>query len=207
VLLRSIGALAAAGLLASSFSQCADAAVDITIDKSSQRMTVEVDGKLQHVWPVSTGRSGFRTPNGKFRPKWLARSWVSRQYDDSPMPHSIFFHEGYAIHGTTYVKRLGGPASHGCVRLAPEHAETLYGLVRQHGRANTAIVISGTEPVPVPVAKPAKQERKKVASSESRRREYRYDDWRSYRKRARYRDYDYPMRAYGYRSYRSYRYY
>jgi hypothetical protein len=122
----------------------ASAEVLIQIDKSSQRMTVSVDGAQKHVWPVSTGRSGYGTPNGRFRPQWLARSHFSRKYYNSPMPHSIFFHGGFAIHGTTYISRLGGPASHGCVRLHPGHAAALFALVSQHGKSATRIEVTGS---------------------------------------------------------------
>jgi lipoprotein-anchoring transpeptidase ErfK/SrfK len=121
----------------------AQAGVLVRIDKFSQRMAVSVDGRLAHVWPVSTGRGGYGTPSGRFRPQWLARSWFSTRYYGSPMPHSIFYYKGYAIHGTNHISRLGGPASHGCVRLHPGHAATLFRLVRRAGTANTAIVISG----------------------------------------------------------------
>ena len=121
----------------------ASAGVLVHIDKSSQRMMVAVDGLLAHVWPVSTGRGGFGTPTGRFRPQRLARSWFSTRYYGSPMPHSIFFHRGYAIHGTYHISRLGGPASHGCVRLHPGNAATLFALVSRAGLSNTSILITG----------------------------------------------------------------
>jgi lipoprotein-anchoring transpeptidase ErfK/SrfK len=124
----------------------AKAAVQVRIDKSSQRMTVSVDGRPAYSWAVSTGRGGFGTPTGSFRPQWLARRWFSTRYYGSPMPHSIFFHKGYAIHGTNYISRLGGPASHGCVRLHPANAATLFGLVQRAGLRNTSIVITGANP-------------------------------------------------------------
>jgi len=124
----------------------ASAGVMVHIDKSSQRMMVAVDGRPAYVWPVSTGAGGFGTPTGRFRPRWMARSWFSTRYYGSPMPYSIFFHEGYAIHGTNYISRLGGPASHGCVRLHPGNAATLFMLVRRYGMANTMIAISGGNP-------------------------------------------------------------
>jgi integrase len=70
------------------------------------------------------------------------------------VPHSIFFHEGYAIHGTQYVSRLGRQASHGCVRLHPANAATLFALVREHGRDNTSIEVTGTARVMMATAKP-----------------------------------------------------
>lgn len=136
--------LCAALLLAC--AEAASAGVMVHIDKSTQRMMVAVDGLPAYVWPVSTGAGGFGTPTGHFRPRWMARSWFSTRYYGSPMPHSIFFHKGYAIHGTNYISRLGGPASHGCVRLYPGHAATLFMLVQRYGMANTMISISGGDP-------------------------------------------------------------
>jgi lipoprotein-anchoring transpeptidase ErfK/SrfK len=120
----------------------ARAEVVVQIDKSSQRMAVSVDGALRYNWPVSTGRSGYGTPSGVFHPQMMARRWFSRRYYNSPMPHAIFFYHGFAIHGTYELSRLGGPASHGCVRLHPSHAAALFALVERHGPRNTRIEIS-----------------------------------------------------------------
>ncbi|WP_374991429.1 L,D-transpeptidase [Bradyrhizobium sp. LHD-71] len=117
------------------------AAMLVEIDKSAQTMYVTVSGVTRHQWPVSTGRRGFGTPSGTFRPRRLARTWFSRRYYNSPMPYSIFFHKGYAIHGTTDLRRLGGPASHGCVRLHPRNAATLFSLVQEIGPGRTRIAI------------------------------------------------------------------
>ena len=112
--------------------------VVVQIDKSSQRMSVSVNGAhASYNWPVSTGRSGYGTPSGAFHPQMMARRWFSQKYYNSPMPYSIFFYHGFAIHGTNDLGRLGGPASHGCVRLHPSHAAALFALVaaqrpRQH---------------------------------------------------------------------------
>ncbi|MDH3742345.1 MAG: L,D-transpeptidase [Hyphomicrobiales bacterium] len=111
------------------------------IDLSQQRMYVYVDGAIRGRWRVSTARRGYRTPVGSFRPIRLERSWYSRKYDWAPMPYSVFFLGGYAIHGTTETRRLGRPVSHGCVRLHPKHAATLFRLIRQAGRKNTRIII------------------------------------------------------------------
>jgi lipoprotein-anchoring transpeptidase ErfK/SrfK len=105
-------------------------------------MAVSVDGAMRYSWPVSTGRSGYGTPSGVFYPQAMARRHFSRRYYNSPMPHSIFFYYGFAIHGTTDIYRLGGPASHGCVRLHPSHAAALYALVERNGPRNTRIEIS-----------------------------------------------------------------
>ncbi len=112
------------------------------IDISSQTMTVSSHGRTVYVWKVSTARSGYRTPTGSYRPTVLRRMWYSRKYDNSPMPHSVFFRGGYAIHGTGAIKRLGSPASHGCVRLHPSNAATLFSMIKRTGAKNTRIVIT-----------------------------------------------------------------
>lgn len=112
------------------------------VDVSQQTMTVKKDGRILHRWKVSTARKGYRTPRGTWRPKRMHKMWYSRKYDMSPMPYSIFYHGGYAIHGTNAIKRLGRPASHGCVRLHPSNAKRLYSLVRRYGPGNTRIVVT-----------------------------------------------------------------
>ena len=117
--------------------------VSVVVDISNQQMSVVVDGVQQYNWLVSTGRKGHRTPTGDFRPTRMAAVYYSKKYDNAPMPHAIFFTGGFAIHGTEYVRALGGPASHGCVRLHPSNAALLYSLVRRYGAANTEIRIQG----------------------------------------------------------------
>jgi lipoprotein-anchoring transpeptidase ErfK/SrfK len=124
-----------------SATERAHAEVFIAINKAAQRMTVVVDGRPRYHWAVSTGLGGG-PPSGTFRPQRMERKWFSRKYDWSPMPHSIFFHHGFAIHGTNYVSRLGRRASHGCVRLHPENAATLFALVKDHGMGRTTIAVS-----------------------------------------------------------------
>ena len=106
----------------------AEAKLDILVDKATQRMMVMQDGYMRYLWPVSTGRDELATPNGIYSPQRLERTWFSRAYYNSPMPYSIFFHNGYAIHGSYAINQLGGPASHGCVRLAPAKAAALFAL-------------------------------------------------------------------------------
>ncbi len=112
------------------------------IDLSDQRMHVYVNGIKKHVWKVSTARRGYRTPLGSYRPKWLAKMHYSSKYNNSPMPHSIFFKGGYAVHGTNYIRKLGRRASHGCVRLHPSNARRLFGLVSRYGMRNARIVVT-----------------------------------------------------------------
>lgn len=111
------------------------------VDIGSQTMTVSEGGRVVYRWKVSTGRKGYRTPRGTYRPQRLHKMWYSRKYEMSPMPYSVFYSGGYAVHGTGYVKSLGRPASHGCVRLATGNAKTFYYMVRQHGSRNTRIIL------------------------------------------------------------------
>ena len=122
----------------------AAAVVQIDIDLSKQRMVVSDKRGAKHVWPISSGRRGYVTPRGHFRPTALKRMHYSRKYDNAPMPHSIFFRGGYAIHGTNAVGLLGRPASHGCVRLAPGAAARLFSMVRRDG---ARIRIVGSPPL------------------------------------------------------------
>jgi lipoprotein-anchoring transpeptidase ErfK/SrfK len=138
-LLRAVVAAAVLSLSAGT----ARANVLISIDKSTQQMLVSVDGVPRYRWAVSTGRAGYGTPSGTYRPQRMERTWFSKEYYNSPMPHSIFFHGGYAIHGSYEIRRLGGPASHGCIRLHPANAATLFALVKQRGMSDTTIVVSG----------------------------------------------------------------
>lgn len=112
------------------------------VDISQQRLHLYVNGAKRGSWPVSTARKGYRTPIGTFRPYWLHRHHRSSKYGGAPMPWSVFFKGGYAIHGTNEISRLGRPVSHGCIRLHPGNAATLYGLIQKHGMGNTRIKIT-----------------------------------------------------------------
>ena len=113
--------------------------VYVLVDIPTQTMTVRVDGAVKHTFPVSTGRGGYTTPAGAYGVTRMYRKYHSKKYDGAPMPHSIFFHGGYAIHGTTDIKRLGKIASHGCVRLHPDNAKMLFALVQDIGSDKTHI--------------------------------------------------------------------
>ena len=122
-------------------------AVLITIDKARQKMTVVLDGVQKYEWPVSTGLAGYSTPSGTYTATSMNEIWYSKEWDNAPMPHSIFFRkDGYAIHGTYEAKSLGRPASHGCVRISRENAATLYALVKKIGLKNTEVVLTGVTP-------------------------------------------------------------
>jgi hypothetical protein len=142
-----VSTLLVAAALSLSFASGASATILIAIDKSTQSMSVAVDGAPRYVWPVSTGRPGYDTPNGTFKPNRMDADHLSQEWDNAPMPHTIFFDlHGHAVHGFFDVKHLGLPVSHGCVRLSPDHAATLFDLVKAEGMANTMVVIAGQTP-------------------------------------------------------------
>jgi lipoprotein-anchoring transpeptidase ErfK/SrfK len=119
----------------------------IDIDKSTQQVTVSVDGVEKYRWPVSTGKRGYSTPSGTYTALSMNEIWYSKEWDNAPMPHAIFFmKDGHAIHGSYEVKHLGQPASHGCVRISPQNATTLFDLVKKVGLPNTQFVLSGETP-------------------------------------------------------------
>jgi L,D-transpeptidase catalytic domain len=124
------------------------AKVAITVDKDNQQMTVAVDGVERYTWPVSSGLPSYETPNGSFRTFRMEEDHYSKEFDDAPMPHAIFFTKiGHAIHGTDSVNRLGSPASHGCIRLSRENAAKLFRLVKEQGVLNTTVTLSGSSQV------------------------------------------------------------
>jgi len=141
--------VALAGLLLFA-GHAAQAKIDITVDKNAQMMTVSVDGVERYHWPVSTGIPSRETPSGSFRAFRMEESHFSKEFDDAPMPHSIFFTKiGHAIHGTESEGRLGTPASHGCVRLSRANAATLYALVEQQGVLNTTVTLTGSAAIAI----------------------------------------------------------
>jgi len=139
--MRHLFCVAAALVFIVVLSTRASAAIVVNIDRAVQRMAVSMDGVPRYNWRVSTARRGYITPPGTYHPEMLARRWFSRKYYNSPMPHSIFFYGGFAIHGSYEISHLGRPASHGCVRLDPGNAAILFGLVQREGMGATTIVI------------------------------------------------------------------
>lgn len=143
--LIKVAAAAMAGLalvFGAGAAQASNAKLVAEVSLSTQTMSISIDDRPAYVWKVSTARKGYVTPTGTFKPTRMHRMWYSRKYDNSPMPHSVFFNRGYAVHGTDHIKRLGRPASHGCVRLHPADAADFYRLVKTFGRTNTSIVIT-----------------------------------------------------------------
>src|SRR3954469_6591090 len=139
--------LALAGLMLAAGTP-AWAKIDITVDKNDQMMTVAIDGVERYRWPVSTGNPSHETPNGSFRTFRMEEDHFSKEFDDAPMPHSIFFTKvGHAIHGTESEGHLGSPVSHGCVRLSRANASTLYALVEKDGVLNTTVTLTGSSQI------------------------------------------------------------
>ena len=139
--------VAFAGLILFS-GHAAQANVQIIVDKNNQAMTVAIDGVERYHWPVSTGIPSYETPNGSYRTFRMEQDHYSKEFDDAPMPHSIFFTKiGHAIHGTDFEGRLGTPASHGCVRLSKANAATLYALVQEQGVLNTTVTLTGSSQI------------------------------------------------------------
>ena len=127
--------------------QVAHADLLIKINKSAQRMTITLNGEQLYNWPVSTGGRGYDTPRGTFKPFRMEIDHYSKEWDDAPMPYSIFFTKiGHAIHGTNHQRNLGHAVSHGCVRLSVKNAAMLWALVKQEKMANTSVVLSSAPP-------------------------------------------------------------
>ena len=163
--MRKLAVMAAVGALL--MSAPAQAELLVSISKSQQRLSITVDGAEAYRWPVSTGRRGYTTPSGSYRPTRLERRWYSRKYQMSPMPWSVFFHRGYAVHGTMEAYSLGRPASHGCVRLRPDNASILFSMVRRYGARHTKLVVIDGPLPRVPGAPPAKGAEERVASNDA----------------------------------------
>lgn len=138
VLLGGIFAVALFGALSQAKADNLVARINI----STQTMTVSRYGEVLYRWNVSTARKGYVTPSGSWRPKRMHRMWYSQKYDNSPMPWSVFYNGGFAVHGTNAVRQLGRPASHGCVRLSTANAATFYALVKEVGMGGTRIVVT-----------------------------------------------------------------
>src|SRR5215472_15776897 len=149
----------------------ARANIMIIIDKSKQQMSVTVDGEQRYLWPVSTGRPGYDTPDGDFQPFRMEKDHFSREWDDAPMPNSIFFTKiGHAIHGTFEARNLGRAASHGCVRLSTQNAATLYALVKEEGVSNTRVRLIGQ--IPQSNEPVARRDRNRDRDNATRNRDY-----------------------------------
>ncbi|MGQ3209618.1 MAG: L,D-transpeptidase [Shinella sp.] len=141
--MRTLSAIAVAFCLVLFQTQAAlSANLVAQVSLASQTMVVTQNGVVKYRWRVSTGRKGFGTPTGAWSAKWTSRNHRSRKYNNAPMPYAVFFKGGYAVHATYETKRLGRPASHGCVRLHPNNAATFFQMAKSNGLSKTRIVIT-----------------------------------------------------------------
>ncbi|MGB8895212.1 MAG: L,D-transpeptidase [Pseudolabrys sp.] len=177
---RLTAPLTAAAIAVLVFDQAAHADLLINVDKSAQRMTVTVNGKQLYDWPVSTGGRSYDTPSGTFKPFRMEIDHYSEEWDNAPMPYSIFFTKtGDAVHGTYEQRNLGRAVSHGCVRLSVKNAATLWELVKREKMANTTVVLSGAIPGAGPPAV-ARSQPLPLAADDPRYRASPPQDERSY---------------------------
>ena len=196
--LSRYGFAVAAAFVALVFVAPARAELFISIDKSAQQMTVTVDGTEMYVWPVSTGAPGYDTPTGEYKPFRMEKDHFSREWDDAPMPNSIFFtQQGHALHGSNHVKAIGTPASHGCVRLEPRNAAILFALVKAEHMSNTRVVLTGETPSANElVARRGPSDDDDVTASVPVRRQRSARDYQDYSRSYYYRERPYYVRRY-----------
>ncbi|PZN99726.1 MAG: L,D-transpeptidase [Hyphomicrobiales bacterium] len=209
---RVFGLLAAlvlslAGSLAGAAS--AQAGIDVRVDIAAQRIQVTTTDGESYNWAISSGRKGYRTPNGVYRPTRLEKNWYSRKYGGA-MPNAVFFRGGYAIHGTTAVGALGRPASHGCIRLHPANAAKLFALVKKHGAGQTRIALNGAAPDNLSQFAKASGAKIKIAKAKSKQRaaiaqSRKAPNWDAAREQILLRP-ALPAEAYGYQPYNLQRY-
>lgn len=203
------------GLLAAVFMSLAgvasaQAGVDVRVDIAAQRIQVTTTDGESYNWAISSGRKGYRTPNGTYRPTRLEKNWYSRKYGGA-MPNAVFFRGGYAIHGTTAVGSLGRPASHGCIRLHPINAAKLFALVKKHGAGQTRIALNGAAPDNLSQFAKASGGKTKIAKAKAKQRaaiaeQRKAPNWDTAREQILLRP-ALPAGAYGYQPYNLQRYY
>lgn len=189
----------------------AKAAISVRVDIAAQRMQVTTTDGEAYDWAISSGRKGFRSPNGVYRPTRLEKNWYSRKYGGA-MPYAVFFRGGYAIHGTSAVGALGRPASHGCIRLHTANAAKFFALVKRHGAGQTKIALNGAADESLSrFAKASGGTKSKIAKAKARERaaiaqQRRSPNWGEAREQILLRP-ALPASAYGYQPYNLQRYY
>ena len=209
--MRRVLGLLAALVLSLVGAASAQAGVDVRVNIATQRIQVTTTDGEAYNWAISSGRQGYRTPNGVYRPTRLEKSWYSRKYGGA-MPNAVFFRGGYAIHGTTAVGALGRPASHGCIRLHPSNAAKLFALVKKHGAGQTRIALNGAAADNLSqFAKASGGAKAKIAKAKTKQdttiaQQRRAPNWDAAREQILLRP-ALPAGAYGYQPYNLQRYY
>ncbi|CAN5317274.1 hypothetical protein BH10PSE8_BH10PSE8_16060 [soil metagenome] len=209
-MLRRVFGLLAAVVMSLVGVASAQAGVDVRVDIAAQRIQVTTTDGEAYNWAISSGRKGYRTPNGVYRPTRLEKNWYSRKYGGA-MPNAVFFRGGYAIHGTTAVGALGRPASHGCIRLHPANAAKLFALVKKHGAGHTSIALNGAAPDNLAQFAKASGGKTKIANAKAKQRaaiaqQRNAPNWDAAREQILLRP-ALPAGAYGYQPYNLQRYY
>ena len=132
----------------------------IVIDLADRTLYWFEHGRLKARFPVGIGRLDWATPPGRYRvvgrredPVWRVPASIQAEMrargepvvsvvgpgPENPLgKHWIqLSNPGYGLHGTNAPASVGKYASHGCLRLLPEHAERLF----QEARDGTAVEV------------------------------------------------------------------
>ena len=96
------------------------------VDLSSRQAWLQSNGVVTFgPVPITSGRPGERTPPGTFRVTWKDIDHLSHEFNDAPMPYSVFFNRGIAFHqGSLAV------SSAGCIHLSRAAAQQFFGALR-----------------------------------------------------------------------------
>lgn len=100
----------------------------IDVDLGDQMLYAYVDNTAVASFLVSTGLPNTPTPTGRFY------VWVKLLFDDMrgpgyylpDVPYTMYFYEGYGIHGTYWHSNFGNPMSHGCINMETGDAGWLF---------------------------------------------------------------------------------
>lgn len=102
----------------------------IDVDLSEQRVVAYEGETAVQTFIVSTGTWLHPTVTGQFRIYVKLRStpMAGPGYYLPGVPYTMYFYEGYALHGTYWHNNFGTPMSHGCVNLRVPDSEWLFGF-------------------------------------------------------------------------------
>lgn len=101
------------------------AGVDACVDLSANQSWLLKDGVVKYgPVPITSGRPGYRTPPGTFKVGWKDIDHKSAEFNDAPMPYSVFFNGGIAFHQGSLSAQ-----SHGCIHLSRAAAETYFNFL------------------------------------------------------------------------------
>jgi lipoprotein-anchoring transpeptidase ErfK/SrfK len=100
----------------------------IDINLSTQRLSAYDGHDLVKTFVVSTGLPGTPTVTGRFRVyiKYTSTLMAGPGYYLPNVPWTMYFYNGYGIHGTYWHNNFGTPMSHGCVNMKNDDAEWVF---------------------------------------------------------------------------------